>query len=126
METVVANEKIDTIAVACAPADLVPLFSKLREYGVSIMSLDNLDKESSFFVDDVILGECDEDDEDDSIEELAAGFAEKPRARINLPQRRNRKFPQRTKIPRKKKTRKLPKKRTRTRISRTTKPSSRE
>lgn len=77
METVVANEKIDTIAVACAPADLVPLFSKLREYGVSIMSLDNLDKESSFFVDDVILGECDEDDEDDSIEELAAGFAEK-------------------------------------------------
>lgn len=27
METVVANEKIDTIAVACAPADLVPLFS---------------------------------------------------------------------------------------------------
>ena len=48
---------IDTVAIACAPFDLVPLFAKLREYGVSVMTLDNLDRESRFFVDDFICGE---------------------------------------------------------------------
>jgi len=57
MEMVVANDKIDTVAIACAPFDLVPLFAKLREYGVSVMTLDNLDGESRFFVDDFIGGE---------------------------------------------------------------------
>lgn len=78
MEIVVANEKIDTIAVACAPADMVPLFSKLREYGISVMSLDNLDKESMFFVDDVILGS--NEDDDDVVGELASKYSEEKKA----------------------------------------------
>ncbi len=77
MEIVVANEKIDTVAIVCAPSDLVPLFSKLREYGVSIMAMDNLDKESMFFVDDVILGEEDESGMNEAIEDMAVAFAEK-------------------------------------------------
>jgi Protein of unknown function DUF88. len=49
MEMVVANEKIDSVAVVCYPADMVPLFAKLREYGIEIMALPNLDKEKLIF-----------------------------------------------------------------------------
>lgn len=72
MEMVANNSNIDTVAVVCAPGDLVPLFAKLREYGICIMAPGDLDKESLYFVDEYLA--YDESREREDIEELTNEF----------------------------------------------------
>ncbi|MDD4291470.1 MAG: NYN domain-containing protein [Clostridia bacterium] len=51
MDTVCNNSSIDIVAIIAAPADMIPLFAKLHEYGIGIMAQNTLDEQSMFFVD---------------------------------------------------------------------------
>ncbi|MEG1710189.1 MAG: NYN domain-containing protein [Clostridia bacterium] len=87
MEMVCANNNIDAVTIVSCPTDLVPLFSKLREYGISIMSLNNLDKESSYFVDEFLQcgdKENDFDEEEATISEFIDSFSSQNENKPNL------------------------------------------
>ncbi len=54
LETVLTNDKIEAVAIVCAPADMVYLYRNLKKYGVKIIACDNCDEESVAFIDEVI------------------------------------------------------------------------
>ena len=77
LEMTVTNNNIDAVAIVCAPGDMVPLFAKLREYGVYIMANGDLDEESLYFVDETInLEGIREQDEISLIDDLTDDFFE--------------------------------------------------
>ena len=77
LEMTVTNNNIDAVAIVCAPGDMVPLFAKLREYGVYIMANGDLDEESLYFVDETInLEGVREQDEISLIDDLTDDFFE--------------------------------------------------
>lgn len=54
IETVLTNDKIDAVAVICAPADLVYFYRDLKKFGVKIIACDNVDEDNTALIDEVV------------------------------------------------------------------------